>query len=317
MGCVGKANTWIPSIHLALIPIANCLSWNTLIFFWKFCVPHQTSSLPRSVLTEQCISKAFISPCVCAHFSRRNPFFTSPRQCISQGSFQLQLCPLCHRSQLWLSQKEELRTVWGKVGRTTFLRDSHFSAIGNIHPSPTQIYLLHRSILLCSVDIPFLGFLAGWRAPSWWFFWWLSAFLSHQGGMVTAKGSLWSKWPYPRRGPVPFPICWEGTNHGSLSKIPAGTWVGSQLQSTAGAAGNVHTNGHPLCQHTQLCHIQHAPGTRLKASVNPWYRCSETSLRSILKALICGVGGPKIIHKISASVSICPWGKKIFCWSFS
>lgn len=66
-----------------------------------------------------------------------------------------------------------------------------------------------------------------------------------------------------------------------------------QLQSTAGAAGNVHTNGHLLCQHSQLCHVQHAPGTQLNALVNPCCRCSVSSLRSILKTLMRGGGCPK------------------------
>lgn len=125
MGCVGKANPWIPSVHLALIPIENCelkhtniflevLCGSSNIFFPQVC-PHWTVHF-----------KGFYSHCVCAHFPRRNLFSIS---CSGSASPAAALCPLCHRSQ-----KEELRDSVGKSGKDNISRRSTLLWYWN-HPS--------------------------------------------------------------------------------------------------------------------------------------------------------------------------------------
>ena len=107
---------------------------------------HRTSSLPRFVLTEQCISKAFIGHCVCFCFPRRNLLSVSVAQVVRlPGQLSaVALSPLVVQGYDG-PRRRTCGTPWGEVGRTMFPGDSHRSAspergIGSIHPAPIPIH---------------------------------------------------------------------------------------------------------------------------------------------------------------------------------
>lgn len=113
---------------------------------------HQTSSLPRFVLTEQCISKAFNSHCVCDCFSRRNLFsISSPGSASPRGIS-------CCSSVPSVSQVTGVvvpdRGAEGLCGGKW--EEQHFQEIHTALILEASIHLLHRSIILCSVDVSIL-----------------------------------------------------------------------------------------------------------------------------------------------------------------
>lgn len=84
---------------------------------------HQTSSLPRFVLTEQCISKAFNSIVFLTAFPGEISFLSPPQAVHLPGEFPaVALSSLCHLSQVWLSQTEELRDCVGESGKNSISR---------------------------------------------------------------------------------------------------------------------------------------------------------------------------------------------------
>lgn len=162
-----------------------------LEFFWKCGVSHWTPSLSRFDFTQQRISKAFICHCVSVFPGGISFLSLLPRLSVNQDSF---LVPIC-RSELWQSQKEDLWSSGGEVGKTVLPGDWQLFACPE-QGIEASTWLLHPSIRLFSVDARFLGSSAGWRAQDFSLVVLMVVFSSsqpsqshHQGGTVRAKGS--------------------------------------------------------------------------------------------------------------------------------
>lgn len=128
---------------------------------------HQTSSSPRFVPTEQCISKAFIVIVFVPIFPGEISF-PSRAQAVH---LLLQLCALSVTGH----RKSSRGIWWGKVERTTFLGDPHCSDIGIIHPSPTQIHhfevsgapcWLKGTLLVVLMEVDRISEPSGWDGES-------------------------------------------------------------------------------------------------------------------------------------------------------
>lgn len=156
---------------------------------------HQTSSLPRSVLTKQCISKTFISKCVCFCFPRRNLLSVSAAQVLHlPGHFSaLSLLPLVRAMM-----DPERGPVGHHRGKQKghYFQETHTVMLVQNDAFGPSIQLLQAPNILFHVTIRFIMFLAAERGQDFILVVFMVVFSisqpsgsPYQGGMVRAKDS--------------------------------------------------------------------------------------------------------------------------------